>query len=156
MKKISTIFFILLLAQFLGGTVSAACLCGIAAPSEVTYPGSTKQCAVCIATATDCKWDGSRDCPVAGGATVTLDNPLGNTTTIPELINKIINAALGVVGSLALLMFIYGGFVWMLASGNEQAVTKGKNILMWATIGLVVIFASYSLVDFIIHKGIGG
>jgi Type IV secretion system pilin len=94
----------------------------------------------------------------AGGASVSLVNPLGGTTanpagtitSVPKLIGNIINAALGVVGSLALIMFIYGGFVWMLAAGNEQAVEKGRNILMWAAIGLVVIFASYSLVNFVI------
>jgi hypothetical protein len=81
----------------------------------------------------------------------TLTNPLGaNTNNVPKLIGNIINGALGIVGSLALLMFIYGGFTWMLAAGNESAVEKGRNILTWAAIGLVVIFASYSLVTFVI------
>jgi hypothetical protein len=85
-----------------------------------------------------------------------LANPLGTGgKDVPTLINTIIKSALGVVGSLALIMFIYGGFTWMLAAGNEQAVDKGKNILTWATIGLVVIFASYSLVGFVI-KAITG
>jgi hypothetical protein len=89
---------------------------------------------------------------VSGGSATSLSNPLGSTNTVPKLIGNIINGALGVVGSLALLMFIYGGFTWMLAAGNEQAVEKGKNILMWAAIGLVVIFASYSLVSFVINN----
>ena len=89
----------------------------------------------------------------AAPAPTTLSNPLGpNTNSVPKLIGNIINGALGIVGSLALLMFIYGGFTWMLAAGNEQAVEKGKNILMWAAIGLVVIFASYSLVSFVINN----
>ncbi|MDD5528078.1 MAG: pilin [Patescibacteria group bacterium] len=96
--------------------------------------------------------------PPAANNNVNLINPLGGTTgnpagtinSVPQLIGNIINAALGIVGSLALVMFIYGGFTWMLAAGNEQAVEKGKNILMWAAIGLVVIFASYSLVSFVI------
>jgi len=79
-----------------------------------------------------------------------LTNPLGTTTTVPLLIGNVITAALGVVGSLALLMFIYGGFTWMLAAGNDEAIKKGKGILLWATIGLIVIFGSYSLVNFLI------
>lgn len=78
-----------------------------------------------------------------------LTNPL-SVKTVPELIGKIINGILGVVGSLALLMFIYGGFTWMLSGGNSSAVERGKNILMWAAIGLVIIFMSYALVSFII------
>jgi len=82
--------------------------------------------------------------------TVTLDNPLGGINTAQDLIGQIVNAILGVVGSLALLMFVYGGLTWMTAAGNEEKIKKGKGILMWATIGLVVIFTSYAVLNFII------
>ncbi len=85
-------------------------------------------------------------------STVSLNNPLGSTKDVPTLIGKVINGVLGVVGSLALLMFIYGGFMWMLSAGNEKMVEKGKNTLMWAAAGLVVIFMSYTLVKFIIDQ----
>ncbi len=84
----------------------------------------------------------------------TLPNPLGEGATPQTLIGKIINAALGIVGSIALLMFIYGGFVWMTAAGNEQSVTKGRDILIWATVGLIIIFSSYALVKFV-FTGLG-
>jgi len=86
---------------------------------------------------------------------IHLDNPLGNVDTPQELIGTVINAALGVIGSIALIMFIYGGFVWLTSSGNEQKVTQGRNILMWAAIGLVIIFLSYALVKFVITDLIG-
>ncbi len=87
----------------------------------------------------------------AGGASdpVTLTNPLGTDVTPQIFIGKIIKAILGVVGSLALLMFIYGGFNWMTAAGSPEKVEKGKQILLWATIGLIVIFTSYALVKFV-------
>ncbi|MEA1963227.1 MAG: pilin [Patescibacteria group bacterium] len=92
------------------------------------------------------------------GDEVCLNNPLtgGIGADSPnELIGQIINGVLGIVGSLALVMFIYGGFVWMLAAGSNEKVQKGKDILIWATIGLVVIFASYAIVDFVL-RGITG
>lgn len=85
-----------------------------------------------------------------GSSVVSLPNPLG-TASIPGIIGKVINAALGIVGSLALIMFIYGGITWMTAAGNEQNVTKGKNIIIWATLGLVVIFSSYAIVRFVLQ-----
>lgn len=81
--------------------------------------------------------------------TVTLKNPLGENITPQIFIGKIIKAILGIVGSLALLMFIWGGFQWMTAAGNAEKVEKGKQILVWATIGLIVIFTSYALVKFV-------
>jgi len=84
---------------------------------------------------------------------VCLDSPI--TATTPEqLIGTVIKGLLGVVGSLALAMFIYGGFTWMLAAGSSEKVQKGKNILAWASIGLVVIFSAYALVRFV-FEGLG-
>jgi len=82
---------------------------------------------------------------------VSLCNPLGSVTP-QTLIGKVIGAALGIVGSLALLMFIYGGFTWMTSAGSPDKITKGKGIMVWAAIGLAVIFSSYALVKFVIDN----
>lgn len=83
-------------------------------------------------------------------ASVKITNPLGSIDSPQKLIGQIINAVLGIIGSLALVMFIYGGFTWMMASGNQTKVTKGKDILLWATVGLIIIFSSYALVKFVL------
>ncbi len=89
-----------------------------------------------------------KSCPAN---TTCLDNPLGEGVNTPqEVIKNVLTGVLGIVGSLALLMFVYGGFTWMLAGGNAENVKKGRDILMWAAIGLVVIFTSYAMVDFVI------
>lgn len=88
------------------------------------------------------------------GSGTTLDNPL--PVTDPKLlIGQVINTALGLVGSIALLMFIYGGFVWMFSMGNTSKVQKGKDILIWSTAGLVVIFSAYALVKFVLKNVLG-
>ena len=90
---------------------------------------------------------------------VSLPNPLTTDgkagPTIPELIGKVIKAVLGIVGSLALVMFIYGGITWMTSAGNAEKVQKGKDILVWAAIGLIIIFTSYVLVRFVLKEGLG-
>ncbi len=96
-------------------------------------------------------------CPSTTSKTVSLTNPLGkDQTDIPVLIGKVIKAVLGIVGSLALVMFIYGGITWMTSAGNAEKVQKGKDTLVWAAIGLVIIFASYALVRFVIQDAILG
>lgn len=88
--------------------------------------------------------------PAATHAATRLQNPLG-TISIPDLIGRIVNALLGISGALALLMFVWGGFLWLVSAGNESRVKQGKQTLTWATIGLVVIFSSYTLVRFVIR-----
>jgi len=55
---------------------------------------------------------------------------------------------LGIVGSLALLMFIYGGLMFIISSGNSEKVTKAKEIIIGAVIGLVIVFTSYMIIQF--------
>ena len=56
---------------------------------------------------------------------------------------------LGIVGSLTLLMFVYGGVMMLISSGNSEQVTKAKGILMAAIIGLIIVFASYTIIQFV-------
>ena len=79
-----------------------------------------------------------------------LTNPLSGVSSPQVLIGRIINSVLGVVGSLALLMFVYGGITWMTSSGSSDKVKKGRDILVWSIIGLAVIFMSYAIVKFVI------
>ena len=86
--------------------------------------------------------------------TVNLDNPLGDIESPQVLVGQIINSLFGIIGSLALVMFIYGGFLWMTSAGSSEQVKKGKDIFIWAVVGLIVIFSAYSLVRFVI-QGVG-
>ncbi len=78
-----------------------------------------------------------------------LENPLGETD-IRVIIGRVISALLGFSGALALLMFVWGGITWLTSGGNETRIKKGKDTLLWATIGLVVIFTSYAIVRAIV------
>jgi uncharacterized membrane protein required for colicin V production len=97
--------------------------------------------------------------PGSGGSAVELNDPLGVGATqgaVQGLIGKIINAVLGLVGSVALAMFIYGGVLWMTAAGSNERVQKGKDVILWATIGLVVIFSAYAIIRFVLMALKGG
>ena len=64
---------------------------------------------------------------------------------------KIIAIALGFLGSLALLFFIYGGFLWMTSRGKPEIITKGTKTMLWAAIGIFFVFSSYSILIFILN-----
>lgn len=91
----------------------------------------------------------------ASAAIPKLVNPLGEGTTTNILIGRIINALLGIVGSIALLMFVYGGFMWLTSGGAEDKIKKGKETLVWASLGLVIIFSAYALLNFVLTRALG-
>jgi|GEM_PF-938185 len=84
---------------------------------------------------------------------VTLNNPLGPNSSahpIGDLANRLIKTALGISGVLALLAFVYGGILWMVPFGDQTGnIKKGKQMMVWAVLGLVVIFSSYAVINFI-------
>lgn len=57
---------------------------------------------------------------------------------------------LGIVGSLALLMFIYGGLMFLISAGSSDRVSKAKLILIAAVAGLAIVFASYLIIKFVL------
>lgn len=85
--------------------------------------------------------------PEAPPGSTCLDNPLGSAS-IPEIVGNVIQYAMGFIGALALLVFVYGGFLWLTSQGAADKIQKGKNAMIYAAIGLVIVFSSYALVRF--------
>ena len=76
-------------------------------------------------------------------------NPLPAGTTVPILVGRLIRTFTGIFGSVALLMIIYGGITIMVSRAKGDEVKKGANIVLWASLGLVAMMASYALVQFV-------
>ncbi len=59
---------------------------------------------------------------------------------------------LGLVGSLSLLMFIYGGFMFLISAGSSETVAKAKGIIVAAIIGLTIVFSSFMIIQFVLKS----
>jgi len=89
-----------------------------------------------------------------GGSPVTLTNPLGAGATFYTIIRNVIQAFLGMVGALALLVFVYAGVLWMTA-GSSDRVQKAKDTMKYAVIGLAMIAFSYVITSFMVDALLG-
>jgi len=81
--------------------------------------------------------------------TVKLENPIEKkfaTDNPAQIIGYVIQALLGVIGGVALVMMVYGGFQWLTAAGNEEKIKSGTQTMIWSAIGLILVFSSYLLV----------
>jgi hypothetical protein len=70
---------------------------------------------------------------------------------ISGLITYIINILLGIVGIIAVIFLIYGGFRYITAGGGDEGTKEAKGIIKNALIGLIVVILSYVLVIVIIN-----
>ena len=75
---------------------------------------------------------------------VERNTGLGNATP-GDVAAGVINWVLGILMLLAVSLAVYAGILWMTSRGNEEAVTKAKNILTGAVIGIFIILASYGV-----------
>ena len=78
---------------------------------------------------------------------ICLKNPLGNRTSATEIIGVLIRGAMGIMGSITLLMLVWGGFQWLTSAGNTEKVEKGTSTMVWAVVGVIIVLSSYILVS---------
>lgn len=71
------------------------------------------------------------------------------SSSLTDLLVKVIKILLGLAGVIAVLILIVGGFWYITSSGNEEQVEKGKKAIINAIIGLVVVMLSYAIVTII-------
>lgn len=61
----------------------------------------------------------------------------------------IINALLGILGIVSVVIIIYAGMRWMTSGGNDEAIGSAQKTLLAAVIGLVIILLAYSITRFV-------
>ena len=82
--------------------------------------------------------------PLIGGA-VTIPNPLkaqNFTQLLEAIIDFIFYLALGITP----IMIIVSGFFFITAQGEPEKIQTAKKIILWALIGLLVVFSAKGLV----------
>ena len=79
---------------------------------------------------------------VPAGSGGMLTNPLGQTTSITQLVTNIANVMFKIGIPVAAVFIIYGGLKLVMARGNEEQLKSGKNMLKWALIGTAVLLGA--------------
>lgn len=67
-----------------------------------------------------------------------------------DVIGRTINLLLGFLGIVLLCLFLYAGFLWMTAGGDEKKVGTAKSLILNAVVGLFIISLAYALTDFVL------
>lgn len=96
----------------------------------------------------------------AGNPTGALTEAVDNTslavgtsdTQVFNIIGRIINIVLGLLGIVFFIYVVWAGFIWMTAGGDATKVTKATQMLIQGTIGLVIIWAAYAISNFAVSQ----
>lgn len=74
------------------------------------------------------------------------------TKDLRETVASIINVALSLLGIVAVVIILAGGFMWMTAAGNEEKLEKAKQLIFGGIIGLAIILSAYAIARFVINS----
>jgi hypothetical protein len=80
------------------------------------------------------------------GQSAVCDNKTDNTD---GFVKSLVNTLLFILGALSVLAIIIGGILFVLSSGNAANVTKAKNTIVFAVVGLIVAFLAYAIVNWV-------
>ncbi len=69
--------------------------------------------------------------------------------SLPTLVGDILGVALSLVGLVFLGYAVYGGFRWMTARGDSKSVTEGRETLIDASIGIVLVLSAYIVTNYL-------
>ncbi len=69
-----------------------------------------------------------------------------------KLITQIINVLSVIIGIVAVIMIIWGGFKFITSSGDSGNVSSAKNTVIYAIIGLIIVALAQVIVRFVLNK----
>ena len=95
-------------------------------------------------------------CTGVNNATGTTGSGCGTagtsgTTDLSGIASKVVNIFSIIVGIVAVLMIIYGGFKYITSGGDSGNVSGAKNTLIYAIIGLIIVALAQIIVHFVIN-----
>ncbi|MBI2990019.1 MAG: hypothetical protein HYY51_02395 [Candidatus Magasanikbacteria bacterium] len=141
---IATAFFALMLAPaaFAGtGDIGANC----------TATSDCKTGLVCASTGKCAAAPTGSDIYGLGKVNTELKTTLGNQD-LRTTIAKLINVALSLLGIVAVVIILVGGFKWMTAGGNEDKVAEARKLIFSGIIGLAIILSAWAIALFVLNK----
>ena len=146
-KKISSLLLNIIAILSLGLTpllVSAGFASAAFNPGESARQGSEGNNPGCATGALD---SDSKEC-----ATPT------DKKSLPDIIAFIINVFSWIIGAVSVIMIIYGGFRYITSGGDSNGVKAGKDTILYAIIGLIIVALAQVIVNFVLDKttNIGG
>lgn len=75
-----------------------------------------------------------------------------STKNVYQTIAGVINIILGFLGTIAVLLFLFGGFKWLTSQGSSDKIDEAKKLMGAAVVGIAIIFASYAVSTFVISS----
>lgn len=71
---------------------------------------------------------------------------------LSDIVGQIVQIVLSLLGLIAVVLILIGGFQWMTSGGNEDKIKGAKKLMGAALIGLIIVILAYAIATFVIGQ----
>lgn len=71
---------------------------------------------------------------------------------LPTTVASLIRVILGVLGIVAVVIILIGGFKWMTSGGNDDKVKSARKVMTSGIIGLVIVLSAFAIAQFVLSS----
>lgn len=89
---------------------------------------------------------------ICQGLTRTGGSCQGGDTAVNNLIRAVINTFSIIVGIVAVIMIMVGGFKYITSSGDSGSIQSAKNTILYAIVGLIIVALAQAIVRFVLDR----
>jgi len=72
------------------------------------------------------------------------------SNNLMETVNIIISVVLGLLGLAAVVMIIYGGFMYVTSAADSAKIKKAKDTITYGVVGLVIAMLAFAIVNYVL------
>ncbi len=89
-------------------------------------------------------------CQKNGDTGVCEENQKSENANTNVLVKNIVNVLLYIIGAISVVMIIIGGLLMVTSHGDSSSLTKAKNTILYAVVGLIVAFLAYAIINWVV------
>jgi len=86
---------------------------------------------------------------VAAGTSAVCDSA---DDDVSDVVATVVNVLLFIIGIISVIVIIVGGIMYTVSAGDSGQVTKAKNTILYAVVGLAVAFFAYAIVNWVVLR----
>lgn len=87
-----------------------------------------------------------------GGEMGLNPSPEAASESLAMAMGTVIKTIISITGSIMMAYIIFAGWLWMTAHGQEDKISKAKNIIRGSVIGLIIVFSAYIITATVVDR----
>lgn len=74
------------------------------------------------------------------------------SNSLQQTVVRLINVSLSLLGIIAVVIVLAGGFKWMTAGGSEDKIAEARKLIFAGVVGMAIILSAWAIAKFVLQN----